>query len=92
MPAMVGIASLLVAPSVCARAAATELSDAAGSAGPVGASLTAGARFATSDADAGANNADDDGADREGAGGDDGAGGAITSLSAEPVGGTSFMN
>jgi hypothetical protein len=92
MPAMVGIASLLVAPSVCARAAATELSDAAGSAGPVGASPTAGARFATSDADAGANNADDKGADEEGAGDDDGAGGAITSLSAEPVGGTSFMN
>jgi hypothetical protein len=94
---MVGIASSLVALNVCARVAATELCDATGATGSVGASATAGARSATSDADEDANGADDEGADDEGADdegtdGDEGADGAITSLSAEPVGGTSFMN
>jgi hypothetical protein len=81
MPEIVGIASLLVALNVCGRAAATELCGAAGSTASVGASPTDGTRSAASNADAGANGADDEGA-----------GGAITPLSAEPVGGTSFMN
>jgi hypothetical protein len=80
MPEIVGIASLLVAVNVSARAAATELCGAADLTASIGASPTGGTRSATS-ADAGANGADDEGA-----------GGAITSLSAELVGGTSFMN
>ena len=81
MPGIVGIASLLVAVNVSARAAATEFCGAADSTASLGASPADGTRSATSDADAGPNGADDEGA-----------GGAITSLSTELVGGTSFMN
>jgi hypothetical protein len=84
MPEMVGIASSLVAARVLARAAATDCFGAAGVA----------ELSAASAAGAGAKGADDESTGDGGIGGEDtgeGAGDATTSLSAEPVGGTSFM-
>jgi hypothetical protein len=96
MPAMVDIASLPVALCVGARAAATELCGAEASTGPAVAALAAGVSSpaSASEPSAGASGTDEDDVDAGDTVGDEGAGawGAFASLSAEPVGGMSFMN
>jgi len=87
------MASSLVAASVFARTAATDSRGAGGATGPVGAVSTSGAEACAKGADD--EGIADEGTGEDGAGdegtGDDGAGEATTSLSAEPVGGTSFI-
>ena len=96
MPAMVGIASLPVALCVGARAAATELCGAEASIGPAVAALAAGASSpaSASEPSAGASGTDEEDVDAGDRVGDEGAGawGAFASLSAEAVGGMSFMS
>jgi len=96
MPAIVDIASLPVAPCVGARAAATELCGAEASTGPAVAALAAGVSSPASalEPSAGASGTDEEDVGAGDTVGDEGAGawGASASLSAEPVGGMSFMN